>query len=311
MAKNEKIDLYIKNIKKTWGIFRTNRIGMAGLCILCVFIFMALFAPWITTVPDPTNQSNFDSNDFDIGWVNPNPPSFDPSPTEMALIHPLGTDHLGRDIYSLTVYGARPSLYVGFMATLISVVLGTAVGLTAGYFGKAADEVLMRTTDFFLVLPWFPLMIVLMTVLGQEFIWIIVVIGITSWPSTARIVRSQVLTVKERQFVERARAVGSGDGHIITKHIMPNVMPLIFANTVLLISLAIFSEAFLSFFGLGAKNVVSWGTMLEGAYNFGAFDTNAWWWIAFPGMAIVLMVLGFSLIGYALDDVLNPKLRKR
>jgi peptide/nickel transport system permease protein len=310
MPKSERIDLYIKNVKKTWGIFRTSKIGVVGMCILLVFIFMAIFAPYLATVPNPTDQENFEENHLDDGWVNPMPPSFEFSPYT-GLMHPLGTDHLGRDIYSLTIYGARPSLYVGLMATLISAALGTVVGLGAGYFGRATDEILMRTTDFFLVLPWFPLMIVLMTILGQEFIWIIVVIGITSWPSTARIVRSQVLTVKERQFVERARAVGSGDGHIIVKHIMPNVLPLIFANTVLLVSLAIFSEAFLSFFGLGAKGVVSWGTMLEGAYTNGAFDTGAWWWITLPGMAIVTLVLGFSLIGYALDDVLNPKLRKR
>jgi peptide/nickel transport system permease protein len=140
---------------------------------------------------------------------------------------------------------------------------------------------------------------------------VVVVIGITGWPSTARIVRSQVLTVKERQFIERARAVGADSRHIITKHIMPNVLPLIFANTVLLIALAIFSESFLDFFGLGDPNVISWGTMLESAYNFNAFISGAWWWILAPGAAIVLMVLAFSLIGYALDDVLNPKLRRR
>jgi peptide/nickel transport system permease protein len=169
----------------------------------------------------------------------------------------------------------------------------------------------MRVTDFFLVLPWFPLMIVMMAILGQKFIWVVVVIGITSWPSTARVVRSQVLTVKERQFIVRAKCVGATDGHIIKTHILPNVLPLIFANTVLLIAIAIFSEAFLDFFGLGDPTVISWGAMLEAAYDFDAFLKGAWWWIAAPGAAIVLMVLSFSLVGYAIDDVLNPKLRRR
>jgi len=171
--------------------------------------------------------------------------------------------------------------------------------------------VLMRFTDYFLVLPWFPLMVVLMTVLGAEFVYVIIVIGVTSWPSTARIVRSQVLTVKERSFIERARAIGAGDMYIMRKHVFPNVLPLVFANTVLLISLAIFSEAFLDFFGLGDPDVISWGTMLEAAYNYGAFDSGAWWWVLPPSLSIILCVLAFSLVGYALDDIFNPRLRKR
>jgi len=307
----EKLQLQIKNLKKTWKIFRSNRLGFAGLITLIAFVVIAVTAPLISTVSEPNDPDNFDSNDFDAGWVNPTAPSFAPSPTEMRQVHPWGTDHLGRDVYSMTMYGTRASLMVGFVATLISVALGASIGLAAGYFGKITDEVLMRVTDFFLVLPWFPLMIVMMAVLGKQFIWVIVVIGITSWPSTARIVRSQVLTVKERQFIERARAVGADSGHIIKKHILPNVLPLVFANTVLLIALAIFSESFLDFFGLGDPTVISWGNMLEAAYNNSALNRGAWWWIVAPGGAIVVMVLAFSLIGYALDDVLNPKLRRR
>lgn len=306
----EKGKLMWKNAKKTWRIFRSNRLGLAGLVVLIVFSVMAVFAPWLSTVPEPNKTSNFEPTKGSEGWINPLPPSLTPSPYTGQL-HPFGTDHLGRDIYSMTLYGARASLQVGIIATLISVVVGTLVGLGAGYFGRFTDEVLMRVTDFFLVLPWFPLMIVLMAILGQKFIWVIVVIGITSWPSTARIVRSQVLTVKERQFIVRARAIGAQDGHIIKTHIMPNVLPLIFANTVLLIAVAIFSEAFLDFFGLGDPNVISWGAMLEAAYEKDAFLNNAWWWIGAPGIAIVLMVLSFSLVGYAIDDVLNPKLRRR
>lgn len=309
----EKLLLQWKNFKKTWRIFRANRIGMTGFIALIIFVGVAIFAPTLSTVQNPDDTDNYEPTiivDGDPISMNPLPPSLTPSPYT-DITHLLGTDHKGQDIYSMTLYGARASLYVGLVATAISALMGAAIGLAAGYFGKIADEALMRATDFFLVLPWFPLMIVMMAILGREFIYIIVVIGITSWPSTARIVRSQVLTVKERQFIERARAIGAGDGHIISKHIMPNVMPLIFANTVLLISLAIFSESFLDFFGLGDPTVISWGTMLEGAYAYGAFYKGAWWYILPPGLCILGMVLSFSLVGYALDDVLNPKLRRR
>ncbi len=306
----EKLRLQIKNGKKTWKIFKANRLGFAGFIILIIFVFMAILAPWISTVRDPNQTANFEPNQPADGWLNPLPPSFTPSPYT-GMTHPFGTDHKGQDIYSLTMYGARASLEVGIAATLISVIVGAAVGLSAGYFGKVTDEVLMRMTDFFLVIPWFPLMIVMMAILGQKFIWVVVVIGITSWPSTARIVRSQVLTVKERQFIVRAKCVGAPDSHILRTHIMPNVLPLIFANTVLLVAIAIFNEAFLDFFGLGDPTVISWGTMLEGAYERDAFIGGAWWWILAPGAAIVIIVLAFSLVGYAIDDVLNPKLRRR
>lgn len=306
----EKAKLQWKSLKKTWKIFKANRLGFGGLIVLIAFTVVALSAPWISTVPAPNNTQHFEPTILKEGWINPLPPSFSRSP-HSGYIHPFGTDHQGQDIYSLTMYGARASLEVGLVATFISVMLGAMVGLTAGYFGRIADETLMRVTDFFLVLPWFPLMIVMMAILGRQFIWVIIVIGITSWPSTARVVRAQVLTVKERQFIVRARAVGAGDGHIIKTHILPNVLPIIFANTVLLIANAIFSESFLDFFGLGDSRIISWGSMLEGAYEQSAFLQGAWWWIAAPGAAIVLMVLAFSMVGYAIDDVLNPKLRRR
>lgn len=310
----EKARLQIKNFRNSWKVFRANRLGMFGFTILIVFVIIAVFAPFLSAVDNP--QTDVEPNrinnvaDTTDDWFNPLPPSFSPSPYT-GIRHILGTDSVGKDVYSLTIYGTRASLEVGLVATLISVVLGTLIGLGAGYFGRVTDEALMRLTDFFLVLPWFPLMIVMMSILGQKFVWVVLVIGITSWPSTARVVRSQVLTIKERQFIVRARAVGSGDSHIIRTHILPNVLPLIFANTVLLIAIAIFSEAFLDFFGLGDPSVISWGSMLEAAYDQAAFAGGAWWWIAAPGAAIVIMVLAFSLVGYAIDDVLNPKLRKR
>jgi peptide/nickel transport system permease protein len=308
----EKAKLQIKNLRKTWKIFRANRLGFVGFIVLIGFVVMAVFAPVLATVPQPTLLEHREANHLNNTpfLQNPLPPSFKPSYYK-GLTHPFGTDVIGQDVYSLTLYGSRASLEVGLIATFISVIIGATLGLMAGYFGRITDEVLMRVTDFFLVLPWFPLMIVMMAILGQKFIWVVIVIGLTSWPSTARIVRSQVLTIKERQFIVRAKAVGASDVHIIQKHIMPNVLPLIFANTVLLIAIAIFSEAFLDFFGLGDSSVISWGAMLESAYESAAFSQGAWWWIGAPGAAIVVMVLSFSLVGYAIDDVLNPKLRKR
>ena len=310
----EKLRVHSKNFKKTWKIFKANRLGFSGFIVLIAFVAMAVLAPWLSTVPDPDQVANYEPAVFDDNndpiWENPLPPTLDPSPYT-GMVHPFGTDNTGKDVYSMTLYGTRASLKVGMMATFISAVLGAVIGLVAGYFGRVTDEALMRVTDFFLTLPWFPLMIVMMAILGPKFDYVIIVIGITSWPSTARIVRSQVLTIKERQFIERARAVGAGDIHIIKRHILPNALPLIFANTVLLISLAIFSEAFLDFFGLGDPTVISWGTMLEAAYEYAAFASGAWWVIIAPGAAIVIMVLSFSLVGYALDDVLNPKLRRR
>jgi peptide/nickel transport system permease protein len=311
----EKARLQWKTFKKDWKIFRANRLGFAGLLILIMFVLMAFLAPVLSTVPDPDKheeprvENPLDPTGPPLQAL-PLPPSLKKS-IYTNWTHPLGTDHKGQDVYSMTLYGARASLIVGLVATAISVILGTLIGLGAGYFGKITDEVLMRVTDFFLVLPWFPLMIVMMAILGQKFIWVVVVIGITSWPSTARVVRSQVLTVKERQFIVRAQAVGASDSHIIRTHILPNVLPLIFANTVLLIAIAIFSESFLDFFGLGDPSVISWGSMLESAYQQGAFKAGYWAWIGAPGLAIVSMVLAFSLVGYAVDDVLNPKLRRR
>jgi peptide/nickel transport system permease protein len=228
-----------------------------------------------------------------------------------SLKFPFGTDDYGRDIYSLTVLGSRASLTVGIVASVISMVLGTLVGVFSGYYGKMADEILMRFTDFFLVIPWLPLMIVFVMLLGASFTNVIIVIGITSWPSTSRIVRAQVMSIKEHTFIERARCVGAGDTRIVMKHILPNVFPLIFANTILLIANAIFSESFLAFFGLGDTRVVSWGTMLEWAYNSGAFTSFAWWYIAAPGGCILVLIMAFYLIGDALDEILNPKLRRR
>lgn len=295
-SRKEKMRLLIKRTRKVGRRYLGNRPGMIGLTVLAFFVSVAALSPILVTHADPNSWN----------WADDHHSYQEPSREFL-----FGTDFYGKDVYSLTVYGSRASLIVGLAASLISIVLGTTIGLSAGYFGKISDEILMRFTDFFLVIPWFPLMIVIAMLMGKSFTNVIIVIGITSWPSTARIVRAQVLSVKEKAFVERARAIGSGSGHILSKHILPNVFPLIFANTILLIANSIFSESFLDFFGLGDPSVVSWGTMLEVAYEKGAFSSYAWWSILAPGACIVILIMSFYLIGDSLDEILNPKLRKR
>ncbi|MFN8630220.1 MAG: ABC transporter permease [Chloroflexota bacterium] len=183
--------------------------------------------------------------------------------------------------------------------------------MSAGYSRGFLGGLMMRITDFFLVIPTLPLIIVLAAVVGQSLGVIIVVIGLTSWASTARIVRSQVLTIRERVFVERIRALGATDWRIATVHILPNVLPLVFANTVLVIAGSILAEATLAFLGLGDPTHTSWGTMLHAAFANGATSRGAWWYLLPPGIGIVIVVLGFTLIGYTLDRILNPRLRNR
>jgi peptide/nickel transport system permease protein len=221
----------------------------------------------------------------------------------------LGTDQIGRDIFTELAWGARISLLVGLLASIVAVAIGLAVGLLAGYLGRLVDEILMRTTDLLLVLPSLPLLIVLAALLGPSIWNVIAILALLSWPGFARIIRSQVLTLKERSFIEASKAAGSGVSHIIQKHIVPNVMGLTYVNLALSVPSAIVTEASLAFLGLRDPNLISWGGMLNDVYNNGA--TASWWWILPPGLSIAILSLSFILIGYALDEMLNPKLRMR
>jgi peptide/nickel transport system permease protein len=238
--------------------------------------------------------------------------------------HVLGTDEIGRDVLNLTVHGARVSMVIGLLATIVTVAIGVLVGIVSGFIGGWLDSTLMRITDFFLVLPTFVLALILAPILRELFgttaeffgiritlYIIVVVIGITSWASTARIVRSQTLSVKERAFVDRARVVGGGRRHIMLKHILPNITGLIVANTVLTFAGAILTETSLSFIGLGDPFQPSWGQLLDAARGAGAPGLGAWWYFMPPGICIILVVLAFTLLGGALDDLLNPRLRAR
>lgn len=304
-----KISLYWKKSRQTAKVFKTNRLGMLGLAILFVFVIMAIFPAQIMWFLSLFADWDFVYGPFDVvGPYN--------TPTAPSPVHWLGTDIRGNDILARTIYGANVSLLVGIVASAVSMGLGSLVGLLSGFWGGWRDEVLMRVTDVFLVIPWLVLMIVLAAVLpGSDSVTkVIIVIGITGWSSTARIVRAQVLSIKKRAFIERSRAIGSGDLHIVWKHVFPNVFPLVFANAILTVALSILSESALSFIDLGppATEVVTWGNMLDDAFNKGyAMENGLYLWVIVPGFCIVFVVLAFTFVGYALDEIFNPKLRKR
>jgi peptide/nickel transport system permease protein len=221
--------------------------------------------------------------------------------------HWLGTDELGRDVLALLVVGSQVSLLVGLAACVISVGIGAAIGIAAGYYGGWIDELLMRLTDVFLVLPWLVLMLILAALLGPSLGNTIIVIGLTGWTGTARIVRAQTMTLKTRAYVERALALGAGDLHIMRYHILPPLFSLVVANSVLVVAVSILSETSLSFLGMGDPLRVSWGAMLYHAFDAGAAALGAHWYLLPPGLCVVLVVMAFTFLGQALDDALNAR----
>jgi peptide/nickel transport system permease protein len=223
--------------------------------------------------------------------------------------HPLGLDDGGHDILSLLIWGARVSMLVGFSAALVSMLLGGLVGLLAGYFGGAVDGVLAMLIDYFLVVPVLPLMIVVAAIWGPSLDHIILIIGLLLWTTTARIIRAQVQSTRERVYVRRVRALGASHTRVIARHIVPQVAPLLVANTVLTIGVAIFAETALSFLGLGDPSATSWGRMIEDAFNGSAIAAGAWWAVAPAGFCVALVIVACSLLGGALEDSLNPRLR--
>lgn len=265
--------------------------GRLSLSVIVFFALMAIFGPLLA--PDDPRASSLEVLEG------------------ISLAHPLGTTENGSDVLSQLLVGARVSILVGFAAALISAALGTAVGLAGGYFGGWTDRLLDALENWFLVLPTLPLMIVLTRLLSPSLIVLILVIGLTSWAGTGRIVRAQVLTLRERAFVERARALGASDLYIVRTHILPNTAPLIFANTVLIIAVAILSEAALAFLGLGDPNSISWGTMLEHAFDSGAPSAGAWWYVVPPGLCLTVLVLAVALLGYLFEEQVNPRLQGR
>lgn len=281
--------------------------GLIGTVILVIFAVLAI-VPDLIVGPLQTA-------------VTATGPRLEPPSAE----YPLGTDELGRSMLNLVVHATRISMIIGLLATLITVAFGAVLGIVSGYIGGRFDSLTMRVADFFLVLPTFVLAIILTAIIRDvlgtgskevagirlSLLVIVVVIGITSWSSTARIIRSQTLSLRERAFVDRARVIGASAPHIMRRHILPNVMNLIIANAVLTFAGAILTETTLSFVGLGDPFQPSWGQLLDASQSVGAPTLGAWWYFVPAGTAVVLVVFAFTLLGNALDEITNPRRRGR
>ncbi|MHA2286895.1 MAG: ABC transporter permease [Candidatus Thorarchaeota archaeon] len=291
---------YRRSIESFWIEFIRVRMGVIGMFIIGAIVILALIAPlleWAGLIYGWSELSGSIGQDLLL------PPSAE---------HPLGTNHNGQDLLSRLIYGTQISLIVGFTASVVAIILGTTVGLLSGYYGGFIDTILMRITDVFLSLPTLPLMLIFLVMFGQGIQNVIIVIAILSWTGTARMVRSEALSLRERPLTEAAHALGASDGYILLKHILPNTLPLILANMILGVVGAILSEAGIAFLGfVDIHGQPSWGIMLHWANKNAAILNLSWWWIIPPGLLILLTSLGFVFVSHAADKVVNPRLRGR
>ena len=277
--------------KKTfWRYFKKNKLAVGGLAVIVITFLIAGFASFMA----PQDPGKTDVS----GKLHP--------PSSQ---HVLGTDQLGRDVFSRMLYGSRISLSVGFVAVAISILIGVLVGALAGYYGGLADSFLMRFVDIMICFPSFFLILTVVALLGPSLLKVMFVIGITSWMGTSRFVRAEFLSLRERDFVQAAQALGVKDLRIIFRHILPNALAPVFVTATLDVATAILVEAGLSFLGFGAQPPApSWGNILTEGRTY-IFD--AWWLTLFPGLAILITVLSFNLLGEGLRDALDPRLRGR
>ena len=266
-----------------------QRASVIGLVVLLFFVVIAIIGPWIEPYSTTTQ----------VGPVYA-PPSSQ---------HWLGLDDGGIDMLSEVIAGARVSMIVGFAGAAVAMIIGGGVGLLSGYFGNKTDIFLMRVTDYFLVIPDVPLMIVAAAVFGRSTLNVVLIIGIIYWTSTARLIRAQVKSVRERVYVKRARALGGGHGRLVWKHITPQVAPLLVANTVLTIAIAVFAETYIAFLGLEDPSTISWGKLIQNSLSGGAIFHKAWWAIIPPGLCVTIVILAATMMGQAMEDALNPRLR--
>lgn len=277
-----------RGLREFWRRYRRSLAGVVGLATIALLAIVAVMADLIAP-----------ANPFALS-----PESFRPP----GLRHLMGTDDLGRDIWSGVVYGARVSLLVGLLTAGASTLFGILIGGVSGYYGGTIDDVLMRLTEFFMVIPRFFLALVIIALFGASLWGIILVLAALSWPMTARLFRAEVLRLKSLEYVVAARAMGCEDVPILLKQILPNALSPIIVNISVQVAYAIILEAGLSFLGLGDPSSMSWGVMLSNAQQF---LRRAWWTATFPGLAIFLAVFGFNLVGDGLNDALNPRLRTR
>ncbi|MDQ2784184.1 MAG: ABC transporter permease [Chloroflexota bacterium] len=271
-----------------WRRLRTQPAALFGIAVMALLLFMALFAAVIAPGdPFATSREVF------------LPPS---------AAHPFGTDDLGRDLYRSVVHGARASLLVGLVTAGIATMIGVVVGGVAGYVGGFTDDILMRVTELFQVIPRFFLVLITVALFGSSIRTVILLLGLTYWPGAARLLRGQVLSLRNREHVTAARAIGVRESAILARHVLPLALPPIITLSALTVGGAILVEAGLSFLGLGDRNVVSWGALLNDAQQF---VRRAWWLSAFPGLAITLTVLGTNLLADGLNEAWNPRLSRR
>lgn len=282
----------LKNISSAWKQFSKNKLSIIGLIIILVFVFMAVAAPVIAPY-DP--RASFLSPMF----------------SGPSLKHLLGTDDVGRDVFSQIIYGSRISLMVGLLAAAVGTLLGTLIGLISGYFGGILDDILMRITDIFLIIPFIPLAIMFALYIGPSVWNIVLLFGFLGWPPAARQIRALTLSLKEAQFIEAARAIGADDQRIIFRHILPNVTGVIIANVVSRTVFSILAEAGLAFLGASDPRNISWGMMIFYAMRSGAVLYGAWWTYIPAGLCVALLACGFAFLGHGITLILNPRLRAR
>ena len=274
-----------QTLRRFWSIYKQNKLGVFGLIILAVFTALAILAPVLAFYP-PLHTGAGDAL-MSPSWQ-----------------YPLGTDDLGRDLYSETLYGARVTLVISFLAVATSTIVGVGFGAVAGYYGGFVDSTLMRVTEMFLVIPPIFMALVFVALFGTSIWSVVAVIALLSWPQTARLVRADFLSLRERPYAKAARTTGCSNFHIIFFELLPNAMPTVIVNMSLTQALAILIESALSFLGFGDPSMVSWGLMLNNAQQF---FRQSWTMVFFPGMSIFLVVLSLNLIGEGLNDVLNPR----
>ena len=288
---------YIERFQKGWKIFIKNPLGKTGVTILIIFMLMAIssfFIPLLDPMYDPMT-------------------GIDPlikTSTGPSMQHFLGTDNVGRDLFAQLMEGAKVAFIVGLSSAFISIVMGTVIGMISGYAGGMTDIILMRMADIIMIMPSLVILLILASLFGQFNIWIIVfIIAIMRWPAVSRIIRSQTLSLKSRPFIEASKVAGASNIRIIFRHIMPNVLPLAFLYMTFRVTSAILVEAALSFLGFGDPSQVSWGMMLQWVWKSGYMFQAPYWMIP-PGLCISLLTLSFYLLGRAMDEVLDPRLRK-
>jgi len=276
--------------KEAWDVFRRSWLALFGLALLFTIIAVSLIGPLIYTV-DP----------IEIVWAPLTAPGIEASV-------PLGTDYLGRDILAGLINGGKATLLVGISAAMITVIIGISIGAVAGYYGGLVDNLLMRITEFFQVLPPLLFAMVLVTLFSPTLPIVAIAIGVVSWPATARLARAEFIRIRNLEYVNAARSISAKDGRIIWRVILPNALPPLIVSSTLSIGIAILFEAGLSFLGLSDPNIVSWGLMIGSGREY---ILDAWWVVTLPGAMIFLTVLSVSLVGDGLNDAFNPKLRDR